>query len=131
MAKSVRPFLMFPSKAEEALRFYVSVFPRSEVTEVRRYVKGEQGVEGTVMKALFSVGGQSVLCTDAVVKHAFTFTPAFSFFVECDSVEELKRVTETLVSGGTTLMPVGDYGFSKLFAWVNDRYGVSWQLNFG
>jgi predicted 3-demethylubiquinone-9 3-methyltransferase (glyoxalase superfamily) len=63
------------------------------------------------------------------VKHAFTFTPAFSFFVDCESEEELKRLYAALSADGATLMPLGNYGFSRQFAWVNDRFGVSWQLN--
>ena len=81
------------------------------------------------MKASFSVGGQTIHCTDSFVKHAFTFTPAFSLFVECGSEEEISRLYAALKAGGSDLMPLGEYGFSRKFAWINDRYGVSWQLN--
>jgi predicted 3-demethylubiquinone-9 3-methyltransferase (glyoxalase superfamily) len=81
------------------------------------------------MKAVFSLDGQRVMSTDSIVKHAFTFTPAFSFFVDCESKEDIGRLTAALSSGGTVLMPLGEYGFSRRFAWVSDRYGVSWQLN--
>jgi predicted 3-demethylubiquinone-9 3-methyltransferase (glyoxalase superfamily) len=64
------------------------------------------------------------------VKHSFTFTPAVSLFVRCDSEEEVSRLCSALAEGGNVLMPVGNYGFSRRFAWVNDRFGVSWQLNF-
>lgn len=120
---------MFEGKAEEAMNFYVSLFPSSSVSNVVRYGSGEPGPEGSIKKATFTVAGQTVRCTDSFVKHAFTFTPAFSFFVSCRSEEELTRLTGALSENGTTHMPLANYGFSRMFAWVNDRYGVSWQLN--
>jgi predicted 3-demethylubiquinone-9 3-methyltransferase (glyoxalase superfamily) len=125
----VRPFLMFEGKAEEAMNFYVSLFPGAQVIDIVRYGPGQPGPEGTVMKASFTVGGQTVLCTDSFVKHGFSFTPSFSFFVECASAEEIERIYGALSAGGTALMPLGEYGFSRKFGWVNDRYGVSWQVN--
>jgi len=125
----VRPFLMFEGKAEEAMNFYVSLFPGAKVLHVDRYGKGEPGPEGSVKKAELTLGDQTVLCTDSFVKHAFTFTPAFSLFVECDSEETVRRLSSALSEGGAELMPLGEYGFSRKFAWVNDRFGVSWQLN--
>ena len=121
---------MFQGKAEEAMNFYMSLFPQSGINDVVRYGPGEAGAEGYIMKASFSMGGQSVLCTDSAVKHEFTFTPAISFFVVCESEEEIGCLSAALSEGGVTLMPLGNYGFSQKFAWVNDRYGVSWQLNF-
>jgi predicted 3-demethylubiquinone-9 3-methyltransferase (glyoxalase superfamily) len=87
------------------------------------------GAPESVRKAAFSVGGQSVLCTDSVVKHDFTFTPAISFFVVCESEEEIRRLSFALSEGGTEFMPLGEYGFSRQFAWVGDRFGISWQLS--
>jgi predicted 3-demethylubiquinone-9 3-methyltransferase (glyoxalase superfamily) len=69
------------------------------------------------------------MCTDSVVKHGFTFTPAFSLFVRCESENDIRRLTDALAEAGTVLMPLGHYGFSRQFAWVNDRCGVSWKLN--
>ena len=69
------------------------------------------------------------MCIDSPIAHAFTFTPTFSLFVDCDSEAELHRIHDALVVGGATLMPLGDYGFSRRFAWISDRFGVSWQLN--
>ena len=129
MAKSVRPFLMFQGKAEEAMQFYVSLIPGSEITGIVRYGPGQPGTEGSVMRASFSLAGQTVLCIDSPVQHAFTFTPAFSLFVECDSEEEIQRLSSALGEGGAVLMALANYGFSRQFTWLNDRYGVSWQLN--
>ena len=126
---TIRPFLMFEGKAEEAMNFYLSLFPLAKILDIQRYGANQPGPEGSVKKASFSIGRQTVLCTDSFVKHGFTFTPAFSFFVDCASEEEINRLSASLSEGGATLMPLGKYGFSRKFAWVNDRFGVSWQLN--
>jgi predicted 3-demethylubiquinone-9 3-methyltransferase (glyoxalase superfamily) len=81
------------------------------------------------MRAHFAFAGQSVMCIDSPVKHEFDFTPSFSFFVECESEEEIDRLVAALGEDGALLMPPDDYGFSRKFAWLNDRFGVSWQLN--
>lgn len=130
MPQRIIPFLMFQEgNAEEAMTFYVSLLPGSEVTDVVRYGPGQPGKEGSVMKAQFSLAGQTVMCIDSPMKHAFTFTPSFSFFVECESEEEIARLAAALGEGGAALMPLGNYGFSRQFTWLNDRFGVSWQLN--
>lgn len=85
MQTKVRPILMFQGDAEEAMNLYVALFPGSEIIDIVRYGPDEAGAAGTVMKATFSLAGQIVLCTDSIVKHDFTFTPAISFFVVCES----------------------------------------------
>lgn len=126
---TIRPFLMFEGKAEEAMNFYLSLFSHAKILDIQRYGANQLGPEGSVMKASFSIGNQTVLCTDSFVKHGFSFTPAFSFFVDCASEEEINRLSASLSEGGATLMPLGEYGFSRKFAWVSDRFGVSWQIN--
>jgi predicted 3-demethylubiquinone-9 3-methyltransferase (glyoxalase superfamily) len=129
MKTQLTPFLMFEGNAEEAMNFYVSCFPESRVVSLRRYGPGEAGKEGTVMVAEFLLAGQSVRCIDSPVKHAFTFTPAFSFYVDVTGEPQLLELFEKLSAGGKVLMPVDSYGFSRKFCWVADRFGVSWQLN--
>ena len=126
---NVRPFLMFEGKAEEAMTLYVSLFPRAGVVDAVRYGPGEQGAEGSIKVAAFAIAGQEVMCVDSAVKHAFTSAPAFSFFVNCETDEQLHRIAAALSEGGAVLMELDDYGFSRKFTWINDRYGVSWQLN--
>lgn len=129
MARKITPFLMFHGSAEEAMQFYVGLFAGSEVRNIERYGPGQPGAEGSVKRAEFTVAGQDVMCIDSPVKHAFTFTPAMSMFVECETEAELQHAFEALAEGGAVLMPLNDYGFSRKFGWVNDRFGVSWQLN--
>ncbi|MBN2432419.1 MAG: alpha-L-fucosidase [Acidobacteria bacterium] len=129
LTHKITPFLMFEGSAEEAMRFYVSVFPGSDIGTMVRYGPGEPGPEGSIQRADFTLAGQPVICIDSPIPHAFTFTPAMSLFVECADEAELDRLVEQLSKGGEVLMPPGDYGFSRKFGWVNDRFGVSWQLN--
>ena len=129
MPTAIRPFLMFEGKASEAMQFYCSLFPGATIDDVTRYGPGEPGPEGTIKVARFTIANQSAMCIDSPAKHAFSFTPSFSFFVDCDSEAELRTLADALGPGGSALMPLADYGFSKLFTWINDRYGVSWQLN--
>ena len=128
--KKVTPFLMFQNAdAEEAMNFYVSLVEGSEIKSIVRYGANEPGDEGTVMLATFSLKGQEFMCIDSNVKHAFTFTPSFSIYLTCSTKEELNLLYQKLLEGGQALMPLDNYGFSKKFGWVNDRFGVSWQLN--
>jgi predicted 3-demethylubiquinone-9 3-methyltransferase (glyoxalase superfamily) len=126
---SVTTFLMFDGKAEEAIGFYVSLLPNSAITAVARYGAGEAGAEGSVMHARFTLNGREFRCIDSPVKHDFTFTPAISLFVDCATASEVDALFAQLATGGRVLMPLDAYPFSRRFAWVNDRFGVSWQLN--
>jgi predicted 3-demethylubiquinone-9 3-methyltransferase (glyoxalase superfamily) len=129
MTLAMSPFLMFEGRAEEAMNFYVSVFEDGEIHEISRYTDKGPGPEGSVIKAIFTVAGQIVICTDSFVKHKFSFTPSISMFVECESVEEIVRLYNELLDGGQALMPLDNYGFSMRFGWVSDKFGVTWQLN--
>ncbi|MBY8862592.1 VOC family protein [Nocardia sp. CA2R105] len=121
--------LMFEGAAEAAMTFYTSLFEDGAVLEIERFAAGEPGPEGTVKRAVFALAGQQFSCIDSFVHHEFGFTPSMSLFVECSSDAELERLYTALSEGGGQLMPLGEYGFSRRFGWVNDRFGVSWQLN--
>lgn len=128
--EKVTPFLMFQNaNAEEAMNYYTSLIEDSEIKSIVRYGANESGEEGTVMHAIFSLKGQDFMCIDSNVKHAFSFTPSFSIYVTCDTEAEIDTLFEKLSVGGQALMPLGNYGFSKKFGWLNDRFGVSWQVN--
>lgn len=129
MASAVTPFLMFEGVAEAAMELYVSLFDDAEIVAIERYGAGEQGEEGSVKRAEFVLAGQRFICFDSPIEHDFDFTPAFSIFVDCDDHAELQSTFDSLAEGGEVLMPLSAYGFSAGFGWVNDRFGVSWQLN--
>ena len=129
MVESVRPFLMFQGNAKDAVEVYASLIPGSRIERIETYGPGEAGPEGSFKLAHMSLAGQSVMCLESPVRHAFGFTPSFSFFVECTDETELRRIASALLEGGEALMPLDSYGFSRLFVWLNDRFGVSWQLN--
>jgi predicted 3-demethylubiquinone-9 3-methyltransferase (glyoxalase superfamily) len=126
--QKVTPFLMFEGKAEEAMSFYTSIFEQSQIISIARYVPGEPGTEGTVKKAVFTLNNQEFICIDSNISHGFTFTPAMSLFVKCNTDNEVDHLYEELSEGGTVMMPLNTYPFSKKFGWVTDKYGVSWQL---
>ncbi|MCT8976741.1 VOC family protein [Clostridium sp. CX1] len=128
--EKVIPFLMFQDgNAEEAMNFYTSLVEDSEIINIVRYGANESGVEGSIMQATFTLKGQEFMCIDSNMKHEFSFTPSFSIYIICDTEDEIRDFYQSLSEGGQVLMPLDNYGFSKKFGWVNDRFGVSWQLN--
>ncbi|WNV76874.1 VOC family protein [Geodermatophilus sp. DSM 44513] len=129
MPVQVTPFLMFTGAAEQAMELYTSLFDDARVLTLTRWGADGAGAEGTVQQATFSVAGQVFRCFDSPPVHDFGFTPSFSIWVETASAEELDRLFTGLADGGTVLMPVDSYDFSRRFGWVQDRFGVSWQLD--
>lgn len=136
MVENARVFLMFSGKnhgkAKEAVEFYTGLFENSRVNSVELFPEGPgtpPGAAGTVKRAQFTVCGREFMAHDSFVDHAFNFTPSVSVFIDFSDAERLKTVHAALATGGRELMPLGNYGFSQLFSWVEDRYGVSWQLN--
>ena len=132
--QKIAPFLMFAGeqhgRAEEAINFYVELIPRSRVIEIDRYGPGdENGDAGTVRLVRFSIDGLEVMAIDSAVAHQFSFTPSLSLFIEVESEPEFERIFGGLAEAGELLMPADTYGFSRKFGWVNDRFGVSWQVN--
>lgn len=117
-------------KAEEAITFYTSLFDNSEIKQIERYQDDQYGEkDGFVKHAIFTIAGQEYMASESSLDHKFTFTPAISIFVTCETKEEQEMLFETLSEGGEIMLPLDNYGFSERFGWVGDRYGVSWQLN--
>jgi predicted 3-demethylubiquinone-9 3-methyltransferase (glyoxalase superfamily) len=117
-------------RAEEALRRYEEVFAGAfTIDELDTYAADAPGPTGKVQMAVCTLLGQRITCIDSPVQHGFDMTPAMSLFVECDDDSELERLFGALAEGGQVFMPLDDYGFSRRYGWVADRFGVPWQLN--
>jgi predicted 3-demethylubiquinone-9 3-methyltransferase (glyoxalase superfamily) len=127
--RTVTPFLMFQGDAEAAMALYARAFPDARVATISRFGADTPGREGTVQRARMTIHGQDLMILESPMKHAFTFTPSISLYVTCLDEADLDRLVAILGEGGGQLMPPGDYGFSRRFAWISDRFGVSWQLD--
>jgi predicted 3-demethylubiquinone-9 3-methyltransferase (glyoxalase superfamily) len=114
--QKITPFLWFDGNAEEAMHFYCSIFPNSQTMAVTRYGDAGPGLTGTVMSATFQLAGQEFMALNGGPQ--FTFSPAISFFVHCETQEEVDEFWGNLSEGGEK----GRCG------WLRDRYGVSWQI---
>ena len=121
--QKITTFFMFNGKAEEAMVFYTSIFDDSEIMNVMYHE------DGSVLHATFILKGQAYMAIDNTNRDEHQFSPAMSLFVACDSEEEIDRVYDQLSLRGTVLMPLEESPFSEKFAWVEDHFGVSWQLN--
>ncbi len=126
--QKVTTFLMFEGTAEAAIELYRSVFDDAEVVSLVRYGAGGPGAEGAVERADLRLGNLELMLFNSPGRHAFTFAPAVSLFVTCDDDAELERLVAGLGGRGEFLMARADYGFSRRFACLNERFGVSWQL---
>lgn len=128
--QKISPFLWFDSQAEEAVTFYTSLFPHSRITETTHYTQSGQEVHGrepgSVMTVAFELDGYSFVALNG--GPYFTFNPSVSFFVNCASAPQVDELWEKLSPGGTALMELGEYPFSGRYGWIQDRYGLSWQL---
>ncbi|MFZ6757383.1 VOC family protein [Undibacterium sp. Ji50W] len=114
--QKITPFLWFDQQAEEAAHFYTSIFKDSKVLSIARYGDGAPMPKGTVMTAKFILEGQEFVALNGGPH--FTFNPAISFVVNCDSQQEVDYYWEKLMDGGT----------ESQCAWLTDRFGVSWQI---
>ncbi len=117
VTQTIRPMLWFDGKAEEAARFYVSIFPGSKILEVARYGETGPGPKGSVMTVSFRLGDQEYVALNGGPQ--FKFTEAISLAIEVESQEEVDRLWSALTAGG---------GQEGVCGWLKDRYGLSWQV---
>ncbi len=114
--QKITPFLWFDGKAEEAMNFYTSIFKNSKVGRVTRYGDAGPGPKGTIMSATFQIEGQEFMALNGGPQ--FTFSPAISFFVHCETQEEVDELWGKLSEGGE----------KHRCGWLKDKYGLSWQI---
>jgi predicted 3-demethylubiquinone-9 3-methyltransferase (glyoxalase superfamily) len=112
----ITPFLWFNNQAEEAMNFYVSIFKNASVLSVNRYGKGAPMPEGTVLTASFELDGQPFVALNG--GPMYKFSPATSFVVNCENQAEVDYYWDKLSAGGKP----------NQCAWLNDKFGVSWQI---
>jgi predicted 3-demethylubiquinone-9 3-methyltransferase (glyoxalase superfamily) len=122
--QKIVPTLMFTrkqwGKAEEAIRFYTSLFHDAAIGDIMRYPEGAKPDEGTIQHAGFTLEGQEFAAMDSAQAHDFNFNEAISFIVECRDQEEIDYYWENLLAGG---------GEESVCGWLKDKYGVSWQVS--
>jgi predicted 3-demethylubiquinone-9 3-methyltransferase (glyoxalase superfamily) len=114
--QKITTFLWFDGKAEEAMRFYVSIFKNSKVGSINRYGDAGPGPKGTVMVVTFQLDGQEFIALNGGPQ--FTFSPAISLLVNCETQEEVDSFWEKLSEGGE----------KQQCGWLKDKYGLSWQI---
>ena len=120
--QKITPFLWYDNQAEEAAHFYTSVFPDSKIGKIQH-----QG--DAVMTVQFFLSGQEFSALNG--GPMFPFNPSVSFYVVCESEAEVDHAWEKLLEGGQAMMPLDKYPWSEKYGWVQDKYGVSWQLTLG
>jgi predicted 3-demethylubiquinone-9 3-methyltransferase (glyoxalase superfamily) len=114
--QKITPFLWFDGKAEAAVNFYVSIFKNSKILSLTRYGESGPGPKGTVMAATFQLDGQEFFALNGGPQ--FTFSPAISFFVKCETQQEVDELWDKLSEGGQ----------KQSCGWLKDQFGVSWQI---
>ena len=114
--QKITPFLWFDGKAEEAANFYISIFKGSKILNIARYGEAGPGPKGTVMTATFQLEGQDFIALNGGPQ--YTFSPAISFFVNCETQAEVDELWNKLSAGGSQLQ----------CAWLKDKFGVFWQI---
>jgi predicted 3-demethylubiquinone-9 3-methyltransferase (glyoxalase superfamily) len=114
--QKITPFLWFDGKAEEATNFYVSIFKNSKITRISRFGEGGPAPKGTVMSTSFQLEGQDFIALNGGPQ--FTFTPAISLFVNCETQAEVDELWQKLSEGGK----------QERCGWLKDKYGLSWQI---
>ena len=114
--QTITPFLWFDGKAEEAMTFYTSIFKDSKIENVTRYGEGGPGPAGTVMTATFELNGQEFIALNGGPE--YTFSPAVSFMVNCETQQEVDELWEKLSEGGS----------KNRCGWLTDKFGLTWQV---
>jgi predicted 3-demethylubiquinone-9 3-methyltransferase (glyoxalase superfamily) len=128
--QKITPFLWFDNQAEDAANFYTSIFNNTKIVTVTRYNEPVAKAAGMPINSAFIVffqlEGQNFTAMNAGPQ--FKINESISLFVYCESDEKIERIYKQLLDGGTSLMPLDKYEWSPKYAWVKDKFGLSWQL---
>jgi predicted 3-demethylubiquinone-9 3-methyltransferase (glyoxalase superfamily) len=131
--QKIVPCLWFDNNCNEAVNFYTSIFKNSKIESIQKYPENVETPSGPasemkekVLTAIFELEGFKFMALDG--GPIFKFNPSISFSINCETAEEVDKLYEKLVDGGNVLMELGKYPFAEKYAWVNDKYGVSWQI---
>ena len=122
----MRPFITIEQRAQEALDFYSATFPSFQLHATQHHAEPHDAL---IMLATFSIRGQELMISDSPIKHEWGITPGVSFFLDIEEEASLLSLVKQISAKGKVMMPPGNYGFSKQFAWVEDPFGINWQLN--
>lgn len=125
--------LWFDDQGEEAAKFYTSVFDNAKIKATTHYTEESAGPSGRPVGSVLTVGFEIEGFPFMALNGGphFKKNPSISFFVNCDSGEEVDTLWDRLINGGKALMPLDKYDFAARYGWVQDKYGTSWQLIFG
>jgi predicted 3-demethylubiquinone-9 3-methyltransferase (glyoxalase superfamily) len=115
--RPIRASLWYDGNAEDAARFYCGVFPDAAITDVQRYTEAGPGEPGSVVSVAWRIGDREFVGINGGPE--YTFSPAISFVAECDGQAEVDRLWEALLADG---------GRPSMCGWLEDRFGVSWQV---
>jgi predicted 3-demethylubiquinone-9 3-methyltransferase (glyoxalase superfamily) len=130
VTQSITPFLWFDNQAEDVANFYTSIFSNSKINVVTHYgTVAERAIgakSGSIMTVAFQIEGQEFVALNG--GPIFKITPSISFFVNCSTAQEIDALWERLSEGGTVMMKLDRYPFSEKYGWIQDKFGVSWQL---
>ncbi|HCV9088771.1 TPA: VOC family protein [Staphylococcus aureus] len=124
----ITTFLMFNNQAEEAVKLYTSLFEDSEIITMAKYAENGPGDSGTVQHSIFTLNGQVFMAIDANSGTELPMNPAISLFVTVKDTIEMERLFNGLKDEGAILMPKTNMPPYREFAWVQDKFGVSFQL---
>ena len=129
--QKITPFLWFDTQAEEAVNFYISVFDNSKLLNLSRYTEASAKATGMPVGSAFVISfqleGQNFTAMNAGPH--FKLNESISLFVYCESNDKIERIYKQLLEGGSALLPLDKYDWSPKYAWVKDKFGLSWQLD--
>lgn len=128
--QKITPFLWFNDQAEDAVKFYTSLFKNSAVKLTTRYeeegAKATGMPDGSIMTMAFTIEGHDFVAING--GPVFQLSPVISFFIHCNSMNEIDSLWEKLSVGGNVMMALDKYPFAEKYGWIQDKFGVSWQL---